>query len=99
MVELIPAHAGVILIGSPLEAAIISYPRACGGDPEHNPDHMIEPDDVYIVWMCKTLQNSKALLSTPVPDTRYYEVTYNGDKCELYLDAYVKEKNICFDMN
>ena len=62
---------------------------------EHNPDQMIEPDDVYIVWMCKTLQNSKALLSTPVPDTRYYEVTYNGDKGEAYLDAYVKEQNSC----
>ena len=45
--------------------------------------------------MCKTLQNSKALLSTPVPDTRYYELTYNGDKEEVYLDAYVKEKNSC----
>lgn len=65
---------------------------------EHNPDHMIEPDDVYIVWMCKTLQNSKALLSTPVSDTRYYEVTYNGDKEEIYLDAYVKEKNSCIKL-
>lgn len=63
-----------------------------------NPDHMIEPDDVYIVWMCKTLQNRKALLSTPVPDTRYYEVTYNGDKEEIYLDAYVKEKNSCIKL-
>ena len=60
-----------------------------------NQDHQITPDDVYIVWMCKTLQNSKALLSTPVPDTRYYEATYNGDKEEVYLDAYVKEKNSC----
>ena len=61
----------------------------------HNPDHRIGDDDVYIVWMCKTLQNSKALLSTPVLDTRYYEVTYNGDKEEVYLDAYVKEQNSC----
>ena len=60
-----------------------------------NPDRKIAPDDVYVVWMCKTLQNSKAMLSTPVPDTRYYEVTYNGDKEEAYLDAYVKERNSC----
>ncbi len=65
---------------------------------EVNPNHQITPDDVYIVWMCKTLQNSKAMLSTPVPDTRYYEVTYNGDKEEAYLDAYVKEKNNCFEV-
>lgn len=65
---------------------------------EVNPNHQITPDDVYIVWMCKTLQNSKAMLSTPVSDTRYYEVTYNGDKEEAYLDAYVKEKNTCFEV-
>lgn len=56
----------------------------------------ISPEDVYIVWMCKTLQNSKALLSTPLSDGMYYEVTYNGDKRELYLDAYKKFENRCY---
>ena len=50
-------------------------------------------DDVYIVWFCKTLQNWKALLSTTLPDGMYYEVTYNGDKKEVYLDAYEKFEN------
>lgn len=50
-------------------------------------------DDVYIVWFCKTLQNWKALLSTTLPDGMYYEVTYNGDKKEIYLDAYKKFEN------
>jgi hypothetical protein len=45
------------------------------------------------VWLCKTLQNNKALLSTDEPDGRYYEVTYNGDKQEFYFDAYIKEHN------
>ena len=53
----------------------------------------IDPNEVYIVWMCKTLQNNKALLSTPISDGKYYEATYNGDKDELYLDTYVREKN------
>ena len=53
----------------------------------------IDPNEVYIVWMCKTLQNNKALLSTPISDGKYYEATYNGDKDELYLDTYVLEKN------
>lgn len=47
-------------------------------------------DDVYLVWFCKTLQNWKALVSTVLPDDMYYEVTYNGDKKEVYLDAYKK---------
>lgn len=55
------------------------------------------PDfEVYVVWYCKTLQNHKALLSTSLPDRLYYECTYNGDKQELYLDAYDKKENLCF---
>lgn len=50
-------------------------------------------DDVYLVWFCKTLQNWKALVSTDLPDGMYYEVTYNGDKKEVYLDAYKKFDN------
>ena len=55
----------------------------------------INEDDVFIVWMCKTLQNSKALVSTTLFDGMYYELTYNGDKKELYLDAYKKWENKC----
>ena len=51
-------------------------------------------DDVYIVWFCKTLQNWKALVSTTLSDGMYYEVTYNGDKDETYLDAYKKWENV-----
>jgi len=55
--------------------------------------------DVYIVWYCKTLQNWKALLSTSLYDGMYYELTLNGDKQEIYLDAYKKFENKCFDIN
>ena len=55
-------------------------------------------DDVFVVWSCKTLQNNKALLSTTVSDGMYYELTYNGDKNELYFDAYKKWENICFKL-
>lgn len=48
---------------------------------------------VYCVWFCKTLQNAKAILSTSVRDGMIYEVTFNGDKQELYLDAYKKFEN------
>lgn len=53
----------------------------------------ITTDDVYVVWSSKVLQNSKALLSTMLPDGMYYELTYNGDKDEFYLDAYKKFEN------
>ena len=58
----------------------------------------ITADDVYVVWLCRTLQNNKALLSTNVSDGMYYELTLNGDKEEMYLDAYKKEKNICISL-
>lgn len=54
----------------------------------------ITEDNVFVVWMCKVLQNNKALLSTTVPDGMYYEFTWNGDKNEGYLDAYKKWKNV-----
>lgn len=60
-------------------------------------EHLENPQgyDVYVVWVCKTLQNNKALLSTTLPDGMYFEVTYNGDKKELYFDAYQKLENRC----
>lgn len=51
-------------------------------------------DEVYVVWACKTLQNWKTLVSTTLPDGMYYEVTFNGDKDETYLDAYKKFDNV-----
>ena len=55
----------------------------------------IGTNDVFVVWFCKTLQNWKALLSTTLHDGMYYEVTFNGDKNEAYLDAYKKFENQC----
>lgn len=58
-----------------------------------HPNINITENDVFVVWLCKTLQNSKALLSTTVKDSMYYELTYNGDQQELYVDAYIKCDN------
>lgn len=49
--------------------------------------------DIFVVWSCKTLQNYKCLISTTLHDGMYYECTYNGDKAEMYLDAYKKFEN------
>lgn len=48
---------------------------------------------VYTVWKSKVLQNWKYLLSSTLHDGMYYELTYNGDKNEWYLDAYKKFEN------
>lgn len=58
----------------------------------------ITKNDVFVVWSCKTLQNNKALLSTNVSDGMYYELTYNGDKKEMYFDAYKKWENKCIKL-
>ncbi len=60
---------------------------------------LITKDNVYIVWYCKTLQNWKALASTDIADGMYYELTLNGDKNELYFDAYKKWENQCIKLN
>ena len=49
--------------------------------------------EVYTVWKCKALQNWKYLISSTLYDGMYYELTYNGDKKEWYLDAYKKFEN------
>ena len=61
-------------------------------------DHLDKSDqqpefEVYIVWKCKALQNWKYLISSTLQDGMYYELTYNGDKKEWYLDAYKKFEN------
>lgn len=48
---------------------------------------------VFTVWKSKVLQNWKYLLSSTLYDGMYYELTYNGDKEEWYLDAYKKFEN------
>ena len=50
--------------------------------------------ETAIVWFCKTLQNWKALVITTLPDNMYFEVTYNGDKKESYIDVYDKTQNV-----
>lgn len=54
--------------------------------------------DVVDLWYCKTLQSWQALVSTTLCNGMYYELTLNGDKQELYLDAYKKFENKCISL-
>ena len=65
---------------------------------EDNEPVKVTKDNIFIVWFSKTLQNFKALVSTTLSDGMYYELTYNGDKDELYLDAYKKWENKAYNL-
>nr|DAH47572.1 MAG TPA: hypothetical protein [Caudoviricetes sp.] len=54
--------------------------------------------EMFVVWMVKVLQNNKALISAMSTDD-YYEVTYNGDKGEIYVDEYDKISNTCLKVD
>ena len=57
----------------------------------------IKPEDCFVVWFSKTLQNWKALVSINVVKVvDYAEVTHNGDKQETYVDVYTKVSNQVF---
>lgn len=61
-------------------------------------EHLDKSDEmpnfnVFMVWKSKVLQNWKYLISSTLWDGMYYELTYNGDKNEWYLDAYKKFEN------
>lgn len=53
-------------------------------------DMFISENDVLLVWFCKTIQNWKAIFTTIYSDGKIFEVTYNGDEEEMYIDEYVK---------
>lgn len=50
-------------------------------------------DQVFIVWFAFVLGGWKALVSTTMEDSRYFEVTHNVAKRETYIDTYVKIQN------
>lgn len=61
---------------------------------EHKSETEITEADIFTVWLCKTLQNYKCLVSTSISgDGIYAEYTFNGDKQELYEDVYGKITN------
>lgn len=78
------------------QSIIVDYTN---GNLEKTDGKQITKDDVFVVWSNKTLQNNKALLSTTNTDGMYYELTYNGNKNEIYFDAYKKWENRCIKLD
>lgn len=84
-----PLHADFLL-----KARICAYEGNSGLKQTHAGEDL-KVDDFYVVWFAKTLQNWKALVSTDAVSGHYWEVTYNGDKEETYVDTYLKHSNLC----
>lgn len=53
----------------------------------------------YVVHFTYILGRWKALVSTTIPDGMYYEVTYDGAKDEIYVDAYKKFNNVAIPLS
>lgn len=49
--------------------------------------------DMKIVWQVKCLQNHKYIITNIAIPGYIAELTYNGDKKELYVDCYCKMRN------
>ena len=57
----------------------------------------LDSEQVYVVWFCFILGGWKALISTTVANGRYYEVTYDKVKNQIYIDTYEKIDNVAVD--
>ena len=56
-------------------------------------EQKVKPEDIFVVWFCKTLKNWKCILSTMAVKGYLFELSYNGEKDEIYFDSYRKENN------
>ena len=77
------------------KAAVVGYYNeelVPNGEVGDNP--IIGAENVIVVWESKVLQNNKAMLIVDDFGPQYFEVTYNGDKDEFYLDHYEKKANV-----
>lgn len=77
---------------TPLERAVS---LVFGYIKSHDNISLDRPNDmIHVVWYNYTLGGWKALLCTNLPDQLYYEVTYNKEFHETYLDVYTKIENV-----
>lgn len=50
-------------------------------------------ENLHVVWMAHVLGNKKAILIDSGANRRMYEVTYNAEADEMYMDIYEKQFN------
>lgn len=64
-----------------------------------NHDEVFTIKDLSLVWFARILGNMKAIVIDNGVNNRLYEVTYNIDKDEMYVDEYDKQTNTVFYSN
>ena len=51
-------------------------------------------EELHLVWFAKALQNYKCVIVDLEDNQRYYELTFNGTRNQIYLDIYEKQYNV-----
>lgn len=67
-------------------------------DAEKNEETFLPLSEIYITSFTYILGGWKAMVSTSVPDGKYYEVTHNTSKQETYVDTYIKVQNTKYSL-
>jgi len=52
-----------------------------------------DDENLHVVWMAHVLGNKKAIMIDSGKNQRMYEVTYNAEEDEMYVDVYEKQCN------
>lgn len=61
-------------------------------------NEIFDVQDIHLVSYSKSLLNHKCTMCDLNNNGRYYEITYNGIKCELYIDIYQKQSNTLIEL-
>lgn len=64
---------------------------------DNSPYDKVQPKFFHLVWFARELQNMKGLFMLH-GSHKYWEVTYNGDKNEMYVDTYNKVDNTKYEL-
>lgn len=90
------ASVGIeMALGRPVDIAINHDPDAILMHKTNHPNTLHLTEDIFKVDLKKYVKGRHVALMWASPDCTSHS---NGDKAELYFDAYKKFQNICFKM-
>lgn len=87
-------HKGI----EPITRAVELVRQEIQQDALRNRDRYLREEElptIYVTQFTYILGGWKAMVSTSWADGHYYELTYNSEKLETYIDRYSKDYNHC----